>query len=93
MQLNRTVTIAEAGIVAFNDYIKSTSAITREHKDALAINIEAIRTSAKEQAGPTLAAQWHKEAADEAEHDLLKAGGGEWLSLQKRIRQMVEEQS
>lgn len=90
-QLSRTVAVAETGIVAFNDYLKSTSAVAGKQRDALAINIEAIKTSAKEKDGPTLAAHWLKEAAAEAADDLLKAGGGEWFCLQKRIRELVGE--
>ena len=92
-QLDRTVATAEAGIVAFNDYLKSTSAIAGEHKEAMAINIEAIKTNAREKDGATLAAQWLKEAADEAEDDFLKAGGGEWFSFQNRIRKVYGQES
>ena len=61
------------------------------YKETLAIDIEAIKSSAKEKAGVTLAALWLKQAADEAIDDFLEAEDGEWVAFQNSIRKYASE--
>ncbi|HUI05548.1 MAG TPA: hypothetical protein VL486_00930 [Verrucomicrobiae bacterium] len=85
-QLNRTVKVVEVGISTFNDYLKLTSGISNELKEALVINIEVIKNAAKGKGGADLAARWLKEARDEANNDFLEAACGEWYVFQNVIR-------